>query len=625
MTVGRLGRIRLSLLTQFTLLGILLTAIIAAGVGALLSRQIEQRTLDQASWNGYEQAQVLVEPLLLPADFNGSLSPERYQQLDRALRPLLSRHQIVRVKLWDQHHKLLYHSDLPQLVGQTFSTDEDLDEALAGRVVSDISRLDKPEQAQERGAYSELLEVHAPVRLAGSDQVMGAYEFYSDPAPLWQQISDAQHSVWGAVAAGFGVLFIGLFGFVRRASRRLEAAMVARERLEEQLRQAQKMEAVGRLAGGIAHDFNNLLTVITGYSELILTRPHDTSLLSARVAAIQAAGEKAATLTQQLLAFSRRQVRQPRVLNLNAVVTGMGDMLKRLIGEDIDLVSQLDPALTPVEADPSQLEQVLLNLVVNARDAMPQGGRLTLGTANVLLDDAYAQTQIGVKPGRYVLLAASDTGGGMDSETRLHVFEPFFTTKEPGKGTGLGLSTVYGIVKQGGGHVTVDSAPGRGTTFFVYLPSVDVPIALPAPATEPHQTPLGRETVLLVEDEDGVRALARSILQLSGCRVIEAAGAVEALAQAAGYDGPIDLLLTDVVMPEISGRQLAERLVAERPTLKVLYMSGYTDEAMDQHGVLGSGVAFIQKPFTMSALSQKLREVVDGGAVLDAAGSRTRG
>ena len=401
--------------------------------------------------------------------------------------------------------------------------------------------------------------------------------------------------------------------FAGRSARLVLARDVtARRQLEEQLRQAQKMEAVGQLAGGIAHDFNNLLTAILGCTQLLLhaTPPEDQRRED--VEEIKNAGLRAAELTRQLLAFSRRQVLAPKVLDVNAVVANMDKMLRRLLGEDVALVTHLAADLGPVSADPGQLEQVLLNLAVNARDAMPHGGRLTIDTANVFLTEEYAERHHRLPPGPYVLLAVSDTGVGMDEMTQKHLFEPFFTTKEVGKGTGLGLATVYGIVKQSGGYIWVYSEPGHGTTLKVYLPRVPgaaepLPVAVASPELR-----RGTETVLLVEDAAPVRSLARKGLQGYGYQVLEAADGPAALELSARHPGEIDILVTDVVMPGMSGRELAERLAPARPGMRVLYTSGYTDDAMVHQGVLRSGVAFLQKPFVPETLARKVREVLDG-------------
>ncbi|MEA2206895.1 MAG: two-component system, cell cycle sensor histidine kinase and response regulator CckA [Blastocatellia bacterium] len=380
---------------------------------------------------------------------------------------------------------------------------------------------------------------------------------------------------------------------------------------EEQLRQSQKMDAVGQLAGGVAHDFNNLLAVIIGYSDLLLART-DLPLnedSQRKVEQISKAGHRAAALTRQLLAFSRKQVLQPKLLDLNIVVGDMDKMLKRLIGEHIEMRSLLEPALGIVKADPGQVEQVLVNLVVNARDAMPAGGKLTIETGNVLLDGQYVHTHRAVEPGPYVMLAVSDTGIGMAADVKTRIFEPFFTTKEKDKGTGLGLSTVYGIVKQSGGSIWVYSEPGQGTTFKIYLPCVDQSADIEEVGIV-DQDYTGAETVLLVEDEEMVRQIANEILTLNGYRVLQAAHGNEALEISRNHDGVIDVMITDVVMPLMGGPELAQTLAASRPQMQVLYMSGYTDDTIVHHGVLQQGTAFLQKPFTAEAFTRKLREVI---------------
>jgi PAS domain S-box-containing protein len=388
-----------------------------------------------------------------------------------------------------------------------------------------------------------------------------------------------------------------------------------RRQLEEQLRQSQKMEAVGRLAGGVAHDFNNLLTAISGYSELMLRRLRQGDPLRHNAEEINKAGNRAASLTSQLLAFSRKQVLQPKVLDLNTVVADMDKMLRRLIGENIELVTALDQELWSIKADPGQIQQVILNLAVNARDAMPEVGRLTIETANIELDEENARWHAGGKPGRYVMLAVNDTGVGMDAQTREHVFEPFFTTKEVGKGTGLGLSTVYGIVKQSGGYIWVYSEPEKGTTFKIYLPRIEEEADTLWREGVAEELPQGKETVLLVEDEPLVRRLAARVLREQGYTVLEASNGEDALRVASDHGRrEIHLLLTDVVMPRMSGREVAENLEGVRPRMRVLYTSGYTEDSIVRHGVMDDGVAFLQKPFKPDELARKVREVLDGTA-----------
>jgi PAS domain S-box-containing protein len=380
----------------------------------------------------------------------------------------------------------------------------------------------------------------------------------------------------------------------------------------EQLRQSQKMDAVGQLAGGVAHDFNNLLTVITGYSELGIRGMAADAPMRRNLEEIKKAGERAASLTRQLLAFSRKQMFQEQMVDLNSVVADMDKMLQRLIGEDIDMVSLLEPDLCQIKADPGQIEQVLLNLAVNARDAMPRGGKLTIETSQALLDQDYFKSHLKADTGRYVVLAVSDTGTGMDAETKKHIFEPFFTTKGVGKGTGLGLATVYGIVRQSGGNIWVYSEPGKGSTFKIYLPIAEES-ALAEIDAQPKEIPQGRGTILLVEDEDSVRNLACEILAMKGYRVLTAANGADALKVSADYLEPIDLMLTDVVMPHLGGRELAEQMALIRSETIVLYMSGYTDDAVVRHGVLDDEMPFLQKPFTPDTLARKVGELLEKG------------
>lgn len=381
--------------------------------------------------------------------------------------------------------------------------------------------------------------------------------------------------------------------------------------LEQQLRQSQKMEAIGRLAGGVAHDFNNLLTAILGYSKFVLETFTPSDARHADMEAVVRAAERAASLTRQLLIFSRKQIVQPVALDLNALVSGIQEMLGRLIGEDINLVTALAADLRIVRADPGHLEQVVMNLAVNARDAMPTGGRLTIETANVELDESYTTQHHTVKPGSYVMLAMSDNGIGMDDETKRRLFEPFFTTKEPGKGTGLGLATVHGIVKESDGHIWVYSELGAGTTFKIYLPTSDALQAAPIHAVAEDATVTGTETLLVVEDEEAVRFLTRTVLERAGFHVIEASNPEIAEKLFAANPAMFDLIVTDVIMPGSSGPKLYERLARIRPGLKVLYVSGYTDDAMTHQGQLNPGVDFLEKPFTAAKLRQRVREVLD--------------
>jgi len=396
---------------------------------------------------------------------------------------------------------------------------------------------------------------------------------------------------------------------LEEANHRLDEAL---HHTENQLVQSQKLEAVGRLAGGISHDFNNLLTVILGYTDISKRNLKEGDPLLRNLEEISKASERAASLTRQLLAFSRKQVMQPKVFDMNTVVSDLRKMLRRMIGEDVELRVSLETELGNIKADPVQLEQVIMNLVVNARDAMPKGGKLSIETSNIYLDEAYAREHVSVVPGEYVMLAISDTGCGMDEETRQRIFEPFFTTKEPGKGTGLGLSMVYGIVRQSGGNIWVYSEEGTGTTFKIYFPRVTAEAQEYKRTNGSVEAPQGCETILLVEDAALVRTLARQVLETAGYCVLEAASAEAALKVCENINGTrIDLVLTDVVMPGMSGNDMSKILLAKQPDMPVLYMSGYTDDAIVQHGVLEPGINFLQKPFTPGALAMKVREVLD--------------
>jgi two-component system, cell cycle sensor histidine kinase and response regulator CckA len=402
---------------------------------------------------------------------------------------------------------------------------------------------------------------------------------------------------------------------VRNANDNLEELVKKRtselRSAEEQLQHAQRMEAIGRLAGGIAHDFNNMLSVIIGYSDIVLLRLPADSAIRNEIREIRNAGERAGQLTRQLLAFSRKQVLQPEVLNLNETILEMEKMLKRLIGEDIDLAVHLSESLDRVKFDPGQIEQIILNLVVNARDAMPRGGKILIQTANIELDEEYASQHSDASAGPHVMLAVTDTGSGMDAETRARIFEPFFTTKEIGRGTGLGLSTVYGIVKQSGGNIWVYSEPGHGTTFKIYIPAIQEPSAATKRRSGVLPPVKATGTLLVVEDEEQVRNLIVRVLGTSGFKVLQAAGPEEAMRISAEFKETIDLLLTDVVMPGMGGRTLAEKLCQERPLMRVLYMSGYTDNAIVHHGVLDEGTAFLEKPIRPDSLLSKVSEVLN--------------
>ncbi|TAJ07348.1 MAG: response regulator [Nitrospirae bacterium] len=478
------------------------------------------------------------------------------------------------------------------------------------RRTTDLRRVKGLDAALRSVVYSP-----AKYKIADIERLIAAME-RDNRTRLQEEVREAQHNT-RQTAVTFAATTLIAFALLWFINRRLHRYIQARDHAEEalrvseaNLRQSQKMEAVGRLAGGIAHDFNNLLTVITGYSEVLLKKPDMKDRQRNYVEQIKQAGDRAASLTRQLLAFSRRQVLQPKVLDLNEAVTAISPILQRLMGEDIRLTLDLG-RIGSIKADPGQLDQVLMNLAANARDAMPQGGTLIIKTADIELDAGEANRHPGAQAGPHVMLAVSDTGCGMDTETLRHIYEPFFTTKEQGKGTGLGLSTVYGIVKQSGGSIWAYSEPGLGTTFKIYLPRVEScapPLCAPSPSALAGRS---TETVLLVEDETAVRLLVRTILADHGYTVLEAASPEEALSIGASHQSQIHLLVTDVVMPGSSGRKVAERLAECHPHLKVLYMSGYTNNAIAHHGVLEAGLAFLQKPFTPDALANRVREVLN--------------
>ncbi|MEM7032617.1 MAG: response regulator [Chloroflexota bacterium] len=396
---------------------------------------------------------------------------------------------------------------------------------------------------------------------------------------------------------------IGIVGIARD--------ITAHKHLEDQLRQAQKMEAVGQLTAGIAHDFNNLLTAINGFAELIQRKLSASDPLIGLVNKISDSGERASNLVNQLMAFSRKQVLDPKVLHLNNVIQQVDEMLQRIIGEHIELRTNLLSDLWLIKADPAQLEQVIINLAVNARDAMPHGGSLTIQTTNIVINESYVANYFQIRPGQYVQLSMSDVGVGMNETLQERIFEPFFTTKSPGSGTGLGLSTVYGIIKQNGGDIEVNSQEGKGSTFKIYLPQVDEAYPKEQPVKPITEMPTGNETILLVEDEEGVRHLALSVLQMQGYEVLEAQSGEEALRLSSHYQSQIHLLLTDVVMPQMNGKVIAEQLSQIRPQLKVLYMSGYADDTITQHDILSPDVAFLKKPFNAMTLARKIRQVLD--------------
>jgi signal transduction histidine kinase/CheY-like chemotaxis protein len=605
------------LLRRFALLTALALGLAGAGVYVVVRDRAIDRAERQVGFHARFVADAMLRHALRPSDFERPATGERLIELDEFIRTRLFHEGTLRVKLYSRDGVVVY-SDRHGLIGRRSDEHEleELSEVLAGEEVLEVSRLNA-----EGGETDDrkVLEAYVPVRFAQDVPPAGVFELYQDYAPVDRDVRALVKPMAVVLVLALLGLWVALFPILRRVTavlasrnRRLEEqaralertlaervrAEEARERSEEQLRQAQKMDAVGQLAGGIAHDFNNLLLAINGYSELALTRlGGDESRAREAIEEVRGAGDRAASLTRQLLAFSRRQVLQPRDVDLNEVIADMSRMLERLLGEHLELELALDPHAGLVVADPSQVEQVLMNLTLNARDAMPDGGRLRIETGRIENADVDGD----LPPGSWATLAVADTGDGMDEETLRRVFEPFFTTKEPGKGTGLGLSTVYGIVEQSGGRIAVESAPGRGTTVRIALPAAAVTVTEPedAPADE---APDGNGTVLLVEDNAVVRRFVREALEMSGYAVTEAAGPGEALEFAGARE--FDLVLTDVVMPEMNGRQLAERVTRLRPDARILFTSGYPRDPMDAEA------AFLQKPYTMDELVRKVHDVL---------------
>ena len=478
------------------------------------------------------------------------------------------------------------------------------------------------ERLREAKGDTRGLRNHASIPLWIGDQVVGVMNLAGPGQGLFEEKDLAiLYSVGNQVAVALERthLLQQMGKEVEERTAALRAEIAERKQLETQLYQAQKMEAIGRLAGGIAHDFNNHLGIIIGHSDLLADRLNSNDALQKRAVIIKETAVRAAALIRQLLAFSRRQVFEPSILDLNRIVSELEKMMRPLIGEDIELVTTLDPRLGNVRVDPTQIDQVLMNLAVNARDAMPQGGRLTIETANVELDEAYASKHATVLPGSYVMLAVSDNGIGMDKETQSHMFEPFFTTKEQGKGTGLGLATVYGIIKQSGGYIWIYSEPSQGTTFKIYLPRFEAGLRAIEPEPPSSSVVKAEETVLVVEDEGALRELACEFLERSGYAVLGAGNGAAAMEISKRHQGPIHLLMTDAIMPGMSGRELALQMQGLRPDIRVLYVSGYTDDVVLRNGLLEPGTAFLQKPFTKDSLTQKVRAVLDGkrGTMVD--------
>jgi signal transduction histidine kinase/ActR/RegA family two-component response regulator len=616
-------------LSRFAVLSLLCVLALAGGMGFALSWLLTRAVSDWEWENTAAFARRQIELAGLEAFFTEPADPAVRERGGAQLARLFAGlPEVVRVKAWSRDATVLW-SDEAQLIGRRFPDNDELREALEGHVAVEITEPSKTENAYERAA-STLAEVYVPIRSSRTGEVVGVVEVYKIPVRLAAAIRRARLVIWGISLLGGLALYGAILPLVRQVygrqvraealaahASRLESEVEARtadvRRQAEELVQARKMEAVGLLAGGIAHDFNNLLTVILGRAELL--RMSVGGRLGAQVEAIEETASHAAALTRQLLAFSRRQVVQPRLVDVNEVVGRVERVVRRFIGEDVVVTVTLDPSAGAAWIDPVQLEQVVLNLAVNGRDAMPQGGRLGIRTGVVDLGAPAGVPPPGLTAGRHVTLTVTDSGVGMDEATRARIFEPFFTTKALGKGTGLGLATVHGIVQQGGGRVTVQSEPGQGATFTVYLPQHD---GVPEPERLPagDKLPGGSETILLVEDEPAIRELAKEMLTRQGYAVLDALSGDDAIELARRHEGPIHLLLTDVVMPGVSGGTLAGRLQAERPHLAVLYTTGYADDAVVRHGVEGRA-AFLTKPFTTEELARKVRSTLDDDSRLN--------
>jgi signal transduction histidine kinase/CheY-like chemotaxis protein len=632
--------IKENLLLQFSIASFIILSTIAVILAHILADKIQAHAIEDLTDEAVGASSGRLLNAITPADLETPMVGERYDRSHEFVQRSIVSDRTARVKLWAKDGTVIYSDDRAG-VGEKFPSEGNLmSAALRGENAAETEVPEDAENARER-YLGTLMEVYTPIIFPGSTEPAGAFEIYQYYEHTANRISALQKWVFGSVGIGFLALYGSLVSIVWRgwktitrqrgqlesingelekkvdelgeSNEKLTTEMAERKRLEEQLLHAQKMESIGRLAGGVAHDFNNLLTPIIGYAQMGVMEASNQHRVQGHLEEIRKAAQRAANLTSQLLAFSRRQVIEPKVINLNGLIADMDRMLRRLIGEDIELATSLTPDLKCVKADPGQMEQVLMNLVVNARDAMPQGGKVNTETANVTLDEVHVRQHPEASPGPYALVSVSDNGSGMPEEVQAHIFEPFFTTKEEGKGTGLGLATCYGIVRQSGGHIEVYSKVGQGTTFKIYLPLAEKASSASSDHEEADShLQKGTETVLLAEDELAVRSLIARLLRHQGYHVLEAANGVEALSLAREHSSKeIHLLLTDVVMPQMGGIELAKQLNSLRPNTKILFVSGYTSDPFVKLSIPDQGIQFVQKPFNPTVLVRKVREVMD--------------
>ncbi|HEY82197.1 MAG TPA: response regulator [Dehalococcoidia bacterium] len=606
-----------NLLLQFSVVSLVAMVIIAAVFVVLLSNIIKAHALEDAVEEAIATSSGRLLKAIKPADLEIPMTGERYNRFHEFVQESIVSGRTARVKLWAKDGTVIY-SDDPELVGKRFPDNENLLVALRGEVAAEVKVPEGAENEQER-FLGTLIEVYTPIIFPGTTEPQGAFEIYQYYQPTARLIANLQRQVLLSTVVGFSLLYGALVAIVWRGWRTIvrqrkerQQAEAEKEKMELQLRESQKMEALGRLAGGVAHDFNNLLTVIRVGSDMLLEALNRDDSKRQDIEEIIKATERAASLTRQLLTFSRRQVLEPKVLNVNSVISDMDKMLLRLIGEDVQLETILEPKLKSIKADRGSIEQVIMNLVVNARDAMPNGGKITIRTENTILDEKGSAGIAEAKPGEFVCVSITDTGIGMDKETREHIFEPFFTTKAKGEGTGLGLSTVYGIVKQIGGWINVYSEPGQGATFRIYLPTLsDSAEGKSELSKETASSPELRgngERLLLVEDDELIRTATQRLLSETGYTVLSAGSAEEALAIFQREDGDFQLVICDVVLPDKSGVELADQLLALQPELRVILSSGYTDEKLRMSAVEEKGYPFLQKPYSTEKLLRSIKE-----------------